>query len=225
MLKKQPHGITVVHNDSLFFIVHDASGAAEIVHHLQLKTILSQDVEPSPPPLESGFTKNRLLMVPDYWFGRAVYLLHSKQRAVIQSFIERKLQADHPDLAEVSLFYDYTSPGDGKLFVNFLQDPECFKLYHRLDAMGIGPENISTPAFLWARKLEAGLPDFKKTGCCLVHLTAVEAFLYFFPKAGFCFREALRFPNHWKIRPTNSMRSPMKSISPPSFFRKRRRAN
>ncbi|MFH0729047.1 MAG: hypothetical protein V2B19_22250 [Pseudomonadota bacterium] len=194
MLKKKPHGITVVHNDSLFFIAHDASGAAEIVHHLQLKTLLSLDGEPSPLPPESGFTKNSLLIVPDYWFGSSVYLLHSKQRAVIQSFIERKLQTDHPDLPEASLFYDYTSPGEGKLFVNFLQDPECFKLYHRLEAMGVSPENISTPAFLWARRLEAGLPDFKKSGCCLVHLTAVEAFLYFFSQGRFLFSRSIAFP-------------------------------
>jgi hypothetical protein len=201
MLKKQPHGITVVHNDALFFIVHDSSGAAQIVHHLQLKTLLGPDAQPDPLPPECGFTKNSLLIVPDYWFGSTVYLLHSNRSPVIQSFIERKLQADHPDLAEVSLFYDYSSSGEGKLSVNFLQDAECFKLYHRLEAMGISPESISTPAFLWVRRLEAGLPDFNQIGCCLVHLTTAEAFLYFFSQGRFLFSRSIAFPKSLEDSP------------------------
>jgi hypothetical protein len=194
MLKKQPHGITVVHNDSLFFIVHDASGAAQIVHHLELKALLRSDAKPDPLPPECGFTKNSLLIVPDYWFGSAVYLLHSNRNTVIQAFIERKLQADHPDLSEVALFYDYVLPGQGKIYVNFLQDPDSFTLYNRLEAMGISPERISTPAFLWAGRLASGLPDFNETGCCLVHLTTVEAFLYFFSQGRFLFSRSIAFP-------------------------------
>jgi hypothetical protein len=194
MLKKQPHAVTVVHNDSLFFIVHDPSGAAQIVHHLELKTLLGSEAEPDPLPAECGFTQNSLLIVPDYWFDSTVYLLHSNRSSVIQSFIERKLQADHPDLAEVSLFYHYSASSDGKLLVNFLQEADCFKLYHRLEAMGISPERISTPAFLWAGRLAAGLPDFNETGCCLVHLTTVEAFLYFFSQGRFLFSRSIAFP-------------------------------
>lgn len=201
MLKKKPHGFTVVRNDSLFFIVHDSYGAARIVHHLELKTLLDPDATPSPPPLECGFSQNRLLIVPDYWFGSTIYLLQSHRNSVIQSFIERKLQADHPGLAEIALFYDYSSSGDGKLFVNFLQAPECFRLYQRLDAMGISPENISTPAFLWAERLGSSLPDFHETGCCLVHLTASEAFLYFYSQGRFLFSRSIAFPKSLEASP------------------------
>jgi len=194
MLKKRPHGVTVVQNDSLFFIVHDSSGAAQIVHHIELKALLGSEAEPSPLPPECGFARNSLLIVPDYWFDSTVYLLHSTRSSVIHSFIERKLQADYPDLAEVSLFYHYSASSDGKLLVNFLQNADCFKLYQRLEAMGISPERISTPAFLWAGRLAYGLPDFHETGCCLVHLTTVAAFLYFFSQGRFLFSRSIAFP-------------------------------
>ncbi len=150
-----------------------------------------------PGPLSGAV--NSVLVIPDYWVGNTFYKFQSEKKSLVETFIERKLTSDHSDLPTVTDFFDYSETGgeaDEKgLFVYFLQEPKSYEIYQRLAGLNIGPQKITTPAFLWNNKIYRYEDQFRESGQCLVHMVGTDCFLYFFDRGSFLFSRSIVLPD------------------------------
>jgi len=139
-----------------------------------------------------------VLVVPDYWVGSTFYKFQSEKKALIETFVERKLAGDHPDLPSITDFFDYSeTAGDSEekgLFVYYLQEAKSYDIYRRLAELNIRPRKITTPAFLWNNKKQLKGAEFHKGGQCLVHMVNSDCFLYFFNHGRFLFSRSIALP-------------------------------
>jgi len=174
LFKDKTTTITVVNDEELHFVVLDHKGEGSILGSFSLDKLLSDDLELDHIPEQVKHGINSLLIVPDYWFGNLSFRFQSKKRSVIEAFIERKIQAQHPDLPDIKYFINYTTyqtiQGEPGIYAYFMQEPKSFHLYNKLAEFNLSPLRITTPAFLWQHKLEKTISDFNKDGSCLVHL-------------------------------------------------------
>ena len=191
MFKKDSKLITVVNNDTLYFIVFDHNSEMKIRHGLPLDQFLNHDPESGSFAEDLKTMDNGLLIIPDYWIGKASYKFQSKKRALAETFIERKLKSDYPDLSNIINFFEYTfhktEAGEQFLSVIFLEEPNAFKLYDQLAALNFSPREMTTPAFLWEQKFKSLVSSFHEGGKGLIHLLATECFLCFFDRGSYVF--------------------------------------
>lgn len=199
MPKKRDTVLTVVTNDLLYFLLVGERGNITILHHLPLGHFLSEDRITIPIPEELKQKVNTLLIVPDYWFGSAAYNFQSTTKSLVEAFIERKLQTEHPDRTDILDFFDYTfyptARDDQGLYVFFLQEPKSFQLYSRLVESKLSPRRITTPAYLWEQKLIKKIPNFQVGGTGLVHLLSSACHLYFYSRGHFLFSRSIAIPD------------------------------
>jgi hypothetical protein len=141
---------------------------------------------------------NQLLVVPDYWIGNDFHEFRARKKTIIAAFIERKLRLDQPSLTEAVNFYDYAMVQDQDrrqlLYCTYLQEPLVYRLYRRLEALGISPRRIATPALIWQSKLSQHIDGFAQHGIGFVHLTDGNCFLYFFHLGQFLFSRHIQLP-------------------------------
>ena len=199
LFKKRNSVITIVNNEVLSFVIPDPPGEWRVLDSLPLDKFLSVDMESYLVPEEVRCRVNSLLIVPDYWFGNATFKFQSRKKSIIDVFIERKLQAEHPDLSDIKYFFGYipyhTKQREKQLYVYFLQEPKSFELYNQLVELNLNPRRITTPAFIWAQKLGEIIPDFHNGGKGIIHMLSKECFLYFFFQGLFLFSRGITFPN------------------------------
>jgi len=196
MFKKKNNGLTIVHNDTLLFL--SAAGTAlQVDHSLSLTAFLEDDTQAANIPPAVLNRINRLLIVPDYWIGQADLSLQSRKRSIVEAFVERKLTAEHTDLPDIGLFYGYslaTHPSEeDRIHTFFLQDPLAYKLYDKLQSIDATPHDITTPAYIWEKKLLKMEPDAINTGVGLVQKHSLESYLYFYHQGMFSFSRSIQF--------------------------------
>jgi len=197
-LSKKTVAIVVVNND-IYFIFFDPDGDGRISQKISLDQFLDGGPDSVPLSAELSNKTDTLLILPDYWSGNTSYLFQSKRRSLAQTFIERKLLTEYPDLPDIKYFFDFdfsqNSQENLEVYVFYLQEPRAFQLYQKLSEFNLNPVLITTPALLWEQKLVKTIPDFDISGTCLVHLLASECFLYFFFQGRFLFSRSITFPD------------------------------
>jgi len=197
LFKKRKTTISIVDDDELYFTMPDRNGGVEIIDRLPLEEFLTDTTGPYHLPQQLCHRTNALLIVPDYWVGTTTYRFQSRKRSLIEPFIERKLQTEHPDLPHIRYFSEYipyqTEERQRMLYVYFLQEPRCFQLYDQLGKLNLSPGRITSSAFLWEQKLRRVISDFCIDGKVLVHLLPKESYLYFFFRGYFLFSRSITF--------------------------------
>jgi hypothetical protein len=196
MFNKNNSGMTVVHEDTLLFISH-VGNTIQVDHMVSLGLFLENEFELSSIPAVVRDRKNSLLLVPDYWIGQKDLTLPSRKRSIVAPFVERKLAAEHPDLPDIALFYDYAfakEPGEnGNIYAFYLQDPLSYQLYKKLAAFDMAPHDITIPAYVWEKKLENLHPEKVLSGCGLIQKFSSASYLYFYYKGQFLFSRSIQF--------------------------------
>jgi hypothetical protein len=190
MFKPPNNGIIVVHGDTLFFASY-AADSLQVDHTVSLDRFLDDDDGHSSVPAAVRARKNRLLLVPDFWLGQTNLTLKSRKRSLVEPFVERKLASEHPDLPDIGLFYNYTSATEssesGNIYAFYLLEPVSYRLYNKLAALGMAPEGITSPAYVWAPKLERIHPELRDSGWGLIQKRSHSSYLYFYHKGRFLF--------------------------------------
>jgi len=132
-LKKPNKLITIVDNGQLLFVQVDRRGKKKAVDSVKLADLLLENSDSDPVPFSTKNRINKLLIVPDYWFGNDIYKFQSTKKSLVDAFIERKLLAQFPQLSEIKHFFDSISYQRAKkerwLYAYFLQDSQFFELY------------------------------------------------------------------------------------------------
>ena len=94
-------------------------------------------------------------------------------------------------LAEVGDFYSTAlvqAEGHRQLvYAFYLQEAVAYRLYRRLETLGISPLRITTPALVWQAKLGELADGFARQGIGFIHLCEGGCFLYFFFMGKFLF--------------------------------------
>ena len=187
--------MTIVHADALSFVSY-AGDELQVDHTVLLDEFLADDFEPTSIPANVRNRQNRLLLVPDYWLGQSNLTLPSKKSSVVEPFIERNLKIEHPDLPDIGLFYSYAFTSDqsedGNIFVIFLQEPNSYQLYKKMDNLGLPPFDITTPAFVWTKKISKLHPESADAGIGLIHKTPTASYLYFYHQEQFLFSRSIQ---------------------------------
>jgi len=195
MFKSRSHGITIVHADALSFVSY-ASNEMQVDHTVPLEEFLADDFEPTSIPANVRNRQNRLLLVPDYWLGQNNLTLQSKKPSIVEPFIERNLASEFPDLPDIGLFYEYAFTTDsqeaGNLYVFYLQEPTSYRLYKQFEVLGMPPFDITTPAFIWAKKLRQIHSEMVDAGVGLIHILPDSSHLYFYHQEQFLFSRSIQ---------------------------------
>ena len=196
MLKSRKQGLTIVHADALSFVSY-AGDNLQVDLTIPLDAFLAEEYDPETIPTRILNRNNRILIVPDYWLGQTNLKLQSQKRSLVEPFIERNLSAEHSDLAEIALFYNYNFRADSSEDTNiaafFLLEPTSYQLYHRLESLNIAPIDITSPAYVWEKKLRKMHPESASSGVGLVQKLSSEAYLYFYFKGQFLFSRSIQF--------------------------------
>jgi hypothetical protein len=133
--------------------------------------------------------------VPDYWFGNFVCKFQSSKKSLTDAFVERKLNAQFPQLPEVKFFYDSISyrhqQKERWLYAYYLQDQQFFQLYKTLSRLGLEPHRITSPALIWGSKIRQKMNDFNEGGKCFIELLRNVYHLYFFFEGNFLFSRSI----------------------------------
>lgn len=187
--------MTIVHADVLSFVSF-AGNELQLDHTVPLEEFLADDFKPTSLPTMVRNRQNQLLLVPDYWIGQTNLTLQSKKPSIVEPFIERNLASEFPDLPDIGLFYGYAFTTDrseaGNLYVFFLQEPKSYQLYQKFDTWGLPPFDISTPAFIWAKKLGKAHPEMVDAGVGLIQKLAESSHLYFYYQEQFLFSRSIQ---------------------------------
>jgi len=196
MFNKNHTGITIVHSDTLFFL-SAVGNALQVDHSISLTAFLEGNAEGANLPEAVLNRTNRLLIVPDYWIGQANMSLPSRKRSIVEAFVERKLIAEYSDLPDIGLFYGYalaSHPAEANhIHAFFLQEPQAYELYNKLQSINAVPNEITTPAYIWEQKLIKMAPDAAGTGVALVQMQPLESYLYFYHQGKFLFSRSIQF--------------------------------
>ncbi len=195
MFKSRSHGITIVHADVLSFVSF-AGNELQVDHTVPLAEFLADDFEQASIPANIRNRQNRLLIVPDYWIGQANLSLPSRKRSVVEPFIERNLASEHRDLTGIGLFYNYaflkSRSEEGNILVLFLQEPGSYQLYQKFDALKMAPFDITTPAYIWGKKIEKKFPESVDSGIGLIQKLPKASYLYFYHQEQFLFSRSIQ---------------------------------
>ena len=196
MFMKKNSGMTVVHKETLFFISY-VDDAIQVDHTILLSIFLDDNFELSSLPAVVRNRKNQLLVVPDFWIGQTDLTLQSRKRSIVDPFVERKLASEHPELPDIGLFYNYAftaAPSEsGNIYAFFLQDPLSYQLYQKFASLGMAPNDITMPAYLWGKKIEKMVPELANSGSVLIQKLSSASYLYFYHKGEFLFSRNIQF--------------------------------
>ena len=186
---------SIVENEILSFVEVDPRGGKKAVESLKLADLLNDDADDHLIPFSIRYRVNKLLIVPDYWFGNFVYKFQSAKKSLADAFVERKLQSQFPLLTDVKYFFDCISyqreHKERWLYAYFLQDPQFYQLYKTLSRFNLTPQRITSPALIWGSKIRQKISDFNDGGKCLIELLPNIYHLYFFFEGNFLFSRSI----------------------------------
>lgn len=196
-LRKGRPTIILVNNDEVLFVSQDRKGGGRISDPVPLEAFLAESVGPDLVPKEARQARTHpVMVVPDYWFGSSSFRFPSQKHALAESFLERKLREDLPDLPEVARFFGYffcrTARDDRMLNVFYPREPLFFRLHGALARLRFAPRWTTTPAFLWQEKLRRRIPGFSQGGKAFVHMLSEDCFLCFFYEGNIFFTRQIR---------------------------------
>jgi hypothetical protein len=198
LFKKAVTPITLISNDEIYFIIQGGSGEGKISDPVPLDQFLTEEVDLSFVPTAFQHQGNSVMVVPDYWLGDTSFPFQTRKRSLADTFLERKLRAEFPDIPEVKDFYEYffhpSGQGETSVYAYFLREPTFFQLYERLARWNLHPRRITTPVFLWESQLKERIPGFCEGGKVFVHNVSNECFLYFFFEGHYLFSRQITFP-------------------------------
>jgi hypothetical protein len=185
------HLIIFVHNNELIWFAGRGEEQGRCLLRLPLEEVLNDDSVTDRIPKFIRGKYRSLWIVPDHWFGNERYPFQSRKTNLIEPFLERKLKAAYPEIAELKHFFTYRHtaiPGEEEgLTAYFLQDQQGYELLNALNRLNLSPRKITTPAFLWMEKLSQITSDFDQEGTLLIHICAEECFLYFYFNGNYLF--------------------------------------
>jgi hypothetical protein len=195
VFKRKVDGIVIVHNDIVYGIETDSGKDGRCTIQLPLDQLLNGG------SLVDKLFRTRkgkyqiLCILPDHWFGIETYPLHSRRANLIEPYLERRLAAAHPDLADITQFFNYTSldatGDDDGILAYFLQDEKAYHFYEVLEAVDLAPGWITSPGFLWTESLFTYIEDFNQAGTLLIHVSETECLLYFFFQGHYLFSRSV----------------------------------
>jgi len=198
MIRRQPSLISIADEKTIDFLTVSANGGHHLLASLPLADLLEGKDREAGLPKSVMLSVNQLLVVPDYWVGNRFDAFQARKHALIAGFIERKLKLEQPTLSDAGEFYTTTivqTPGQPQqLYSCYLQETIAYQLYRRLEALGLPPHRITTPAFVWQAKLTGQVDGFAHQGCGLIHLGESDCHLYFFFLGQFLFSRHILFP-------------------------------
>ncbi len=193
--------IFVATDQALFFFspsdIRDDSGPIE----LPLKALL---VSPQTPESTLFYDRggiDNLLIVPDIWLKQQFFPFQSQRESVVCAFVERKLKSTYPQLPSIPWFYSFAfasqsePPHQRGLRVIFPHEEKIFRLYLFLQQLNLEPRWITTPALLWAQRLQQVDAEFAKHGVLLIDSRGEQVFLYFYHQGEFLFSRSLQMPS------------------------------
>ena len=193
--KKRNTVISIVENETLHFVEAGPRGKKKAVESVKLADLLVDDADANLIPLSVGSRINKLLIVPDYWFGNLVSKFQSMKKSLADAFVERKLHAQYSQLPDVKNFFESISyqreHKERWLYAYFLQDPQFFQLYKTLSRLDLSPHRITSPALIWQSKIRQKMPDFEDGGKCFIELLHNIYHLYFFFEGNFLFSRSI----------------------------------
>lgn len=194
-LKNRNKIISIVDNEKLYFVEGDPRGAKRPVESIKLADLLNDGAESNLIPSPAKSRVNKLLIVPDYWFGNFAYKFQSMKKSLADAFVERKLKAQFPQLPDVKFFFDSLpferENGERWLYSYFLQDPQFYQLYKTLSRFHLTPHRITSPALIWGSKIRQKMSDFHQGGKCFIELMPDIYHLYFFFEGNFLFSRSI----------------------------------
>ena len=198
MIGRKPTIITIADEKQTAFLMASRDGRLERCANFSMDDADAAGGAADAFPKEARQAVNPLLVVPDYWIGNDFFEFQSRKRSIITAFIERKLRLDQPSLVDAIDFYDYALVQDQDrrqlLYCTYLQEPVAYRLYRRLEALGVNPRRIATPALIWQSKLSRHVDRFAERGIGFVHLAGGDCFLYFFHLGQFLFSRHIQLP-------------------------------
>ena len=127
--------MSIVYDGMLYFITPDASGGVKTFDPIPLDEFIDEGTDKERIPFEVRQSEHSLMIVPDYWFGNVSYPFQSKKRSLAEAFLERKLQAEHPELPAIKDFYEFfyqKRQEERWLYIYFMQDEKFFRMYEKL---------------------------------------------------------------------------------------------
>ncbi len=199
MIRRQPSLITIASEETICFLTLSTDGRFQTLASLPLEDFLEGSAKAADLPRSALHAVNRLLVVPDYWMGSRFDEFQARKKSVIAAFIERKLKLEQPLLTQAGDFYHYAIVQDQdhrqQLYTFYLQEEIAYRLYRRLETLGIGPLRITTPAQVWQANLGDRVGDFSSKGVGFIHLGEADCFLYFFFMGQFLFSRNIQIPD------------------------------
>lgn len=187
--------LTVVNNNQLYIITFNYHSNLEVLNEITLDQLLGESHEFRRILKDMKNRVNSLLIVPDYWVGNNFYKLQSRKASIADAFIVRKLQDEYPDLPDIKYFFEkdlyQTEESERWLYVCFFNEPRFYELYENFSQFDFPPHRITSPAFLWERKLKKNISDFDKGGKGFIHISEKECHLYFFSRGHFLFSRSI----------------------------------
>ena len=199
MIRRQPSLITLASEETISFLMVSTDGRFQTLANLPLEGFIDGSVKAADLPKSALQSVNRLLVVPDYWMGSRFDEFQARKTSVITAFIERKLKLEQPALTQAGDFYHYAVVQDQdhrqQLYTFYLQEEIAYRLYRRLETLGISALRITTPAQVWQAKLGEMVDDFSHKGVGFIHLGETDCFLYFFFMGQFLFSRNIQIPD------------------------------
>jgi hypothetical protein len=187
--------ISMVDDESLFFVAINSRGETKAVESIALKALLIDEPAADIIPESIRDRKNTLLIIPDYWLGNSSYKFQSRKKSLADAFIARKLHEQFPDQPEIKYFFDGTfyqrEQAEKWVYAYFLQNSQFFQLYPQLAQFNLQPHRITCPALIWQQKIRQEIPDFDKGGKGFVQLLPKIGLLYFFFEGNFLFSRSI----------------------------------
>jgi hypothetical protein len=139
-----------------------------------------------------------ILVVPDHWFNHEFFSFQSTKDALIRVFLERRLKTAYPKRPFASQLFSYTTRQreieNRGINAFYLENENGYCLHESLCEVGLTPQLVTTPAFLWAGKLKNLLPDFSDQLALVVHSLKGQVFLYFYCEGDFLFSRQVALP-------------------------------
>jgi len=199
MIKRNISLISIASEESISFLMRRTDGSFKTLANLSLELFLEGTAEAGELPRAALQSTHQLLVVPDYWVGNRFHAFQASKKSVIAAFIERKLKVEQSSLPEVVDFYNYSivqGPDHRQqLYAFYLQEAVAYRLYRRMEALGISPHQVTTPAQLWQTKLGDMADGFSDKGVGFIHLGETDCFLYFYFMGQFLFSRTIELPD------------------------------
>jgi hypothetical protein len=199
MIRRNASLISIASEETISFLISRTDGSFKPLATLPLEAFLEGTAAADELLGEALQSVSRLLVVPDYWVGNRFHAFKARKQSVIAAFIERKLKVEQPALPEAADFYNYTivqgRDHRQQLYAFYLQEAVAYRLYRRMEALGISPLQITTPAMVWQTKLGGMVDDFREKGIGFIHLGETDCFLYFYFLGQFLFSRTIELPD------------------------------